>query len=430
MPQLSDLPTEILLEIAAYLDDSTRNRCLRALALTASVFRPIAQEMLLCAPSFHITYIHDYMWQLGHYPGFERKIKKLEILSSSEGRGVKDSRGIPAFAYPATQCGDFMHGVFFCCLVLSYAPADTSSPPVVFENGRRKFKQKCQEVARYFAGNQLDMLRWWGALDDDIVAALVGVLLVSLPSLEELYLGASWLMDFPFFSGTLNPMITYRWMPWGWRHNWLTAALLPNLCPRLKVLEFPSDLDNFCFYRLQRVRAIFDFRSFVCLTRLTVSMKALHWDNLRPAPADPTTVLPSTIKLLRISECSELTANFTNQLCLSKKKGQFPQLELVELFYTHSLEKVKYRALDGGHPDPVKDVKKMFMDAELQLYLYFPVSRLRVTTPDTRTPWNARDEGRLGQLDAIVSPRAAHLFRPFEMDLDRDGDVKMGGSKY
>ena len=83
-----------------------------------------------------------------------------------------------------------------------------------------------------------------------------------------------------------------------------------------------------------------------------------------------------------------------------------------------------------NYPDPVITIREMFVDAILELYLYFPMVMLK-TSQVGASLWSVRDEGRLQEVDTM-----AHCLldgtsnRPFEMWLDDDGDVEMGGSKY
>jgi hypothetical protein len=288
-------------------------------------------------------------------------------------------------------------------------------------------KEKCEEIINFFASNAVHRLVWTQALSTDIVSALIGILILGLPNLRELYLGPSWLMDYPFFSQIPSQEIRNIYPSW-WEHLYLTPVL-KQLQSRLTVLEFPANFKGFYFTGMPR--AIFDFRGFQHLTELNISMKALFWTSLAPwrSPADPSTILPRSLEVLRVSECNETTANFANQLCLLIKQGQFPALRRVELYFEHWRQKIEMDAEEFRCMHPVKDTRKIFLDVGLELYLYFP--GVEWNTPKFgSTPWSCRAEGLLQEAESIALNLQGVSFNTFEVKVDREGDVEMGGSKY
>ena len=207
------------------------------------------------------------------------------------------------------------------------------------------------------------------------------------------------------------------------------APVLKQLQHRLTILEFPANFEGFYFIGMPR--AIFDFRGFQNLTELNISMKALFWTSFAPwrSPADPSTILPRALKVLRVSECTATTANFANQLCLLIKRGQFPALRRVELYFKHWRQKIEMDAEEFRCMHPVKDTRQIFSDAGLELYLYFPSVEWN-TREFESTPWSCKVEGLLKETEIIALNLHGSPFNTFEIEADREGDVEMGGSKY
>ncbi|KAF2184165.1 hypothetical protein K469DRAFT_751193 [Zopfia rhizophila CBS 207.26] len=79
----------------------------------------------------------------------------------------------------------------------------------------------------------------------DVIQAVLGILLVILPNLKELYLAENWLMYFPIFEDALSEDIYYM-SPSRWDHPFL-VDILHRLYPKLEVLEFPTDLAGLRF---------------------------------------------------------------------------------------------------------------------------------------------------------------------------------------
>jgi hypothetical protein len=412
MISLLDLPNELLSEIADGLQGKYRNDHLRSLSLVCSRFRDIAQEKLLCEPKFKLGHIHGYLWGLGRHPTLQHKVRRLEIFSSGEGRVVdpfteyRNSFLIGTGAYNSVKC-----------------------PPELSQD--KFFLRKCSEVINYVYGTKQPSSQphlakhveaWNYALHSDVVAALLGILLAILPNLKELYLGATWLMDFPIFRGILHSEAP-SYHPRNWKHSWLNNVF-DQLKPRLEILEFPTDFGSFTFGRLTRTP--FDFRSFPSLKSLSVPMCSLHWcESFHTPPADPKYIFPPTLELLRISECDEDTTNFMNEVCLAKKKGHLPNLTSVELYFICDLDDIKIGCQNSRCPDPVHEVPKMFRDANMGLYLWFP--GIFWYTPEVGgTPWSWAEEGQLNETEVkrYGEPDWTWI-GPMEWRWDAQGDVEM-----
>ncbi|CAO2654019.1 Nn.00g107520.m01.CDS01 [Neocucurbitaria sp. VM-36] len=408
---VSDLPDELLLHIGAQFTHLDRNADLTNLALVSRRWRPIAQEWLLKCPRFNLTYIDQYMWEIGHRPRLLAQVRSLEIWSTSEARVRRDERGMS---------------------VKEYKPVKAPFGLLM----RREMMEKCAVIITHFAHKKKEKDEWLDALRNDVVPALFGVLLCILPNLKDLKLGNAWLMDFPFFSTMLASYPGMQFMmPAAWEHSFLAGALTP-LLSRLDCLEVPADMVS--MYVHSRTTRIFDFRRFVRLKELGVTMRVLSGFGMgRYTPPNPSSIFPASLEVLRISEASELTAGFLDNVCRAKKAGNFLGLRRIEVYHAEGIEWTKTSAELNMTPDPVEDVRVMFKDAGLELYLYFPSWRLR-TWKVGGTPWRLNMErGRLrcaemvrcresmifGAVDAFFS--TVGLEQVFEAEWDRDGDAVM-----
>jgi hypothetical protein len=228
---IDDLPDELLLNIGDQFTGFSRNRDLANLALVSRKWQAIAQEWLLKKPSFNITYIDQYIWELSHRSELLGQVKGLEIWSTSEGRIQLDEEGKPKRLYtkiPAPDGWDL------------------------------DFRKRCKKVIKKFAPGTFEQYMWKGALRKDVVPALFGVLICMLPNLKELNLGNGWLMDFPIFSTMLSQVVGVIHSPLGWQHEFLACAL-GHITPRLEVLEVSADMSSLYLYR---AATVFDFRTF------------------------------------------------------------------------------------------------------------------------------------------------------------------------
>ncbi|KAF1848730.1 uncharacterized protein K460DRAFT_275792 [Cucurbitaria berberidis CBS 394.84] len=403
---IESLPDELLLNICAQFTDLNRNRDLASLALISQRWRPIAQEWLLKEPQFNLTYIDQYIWGLGHHPHLQGQVRSLEIWSKSEDRIQRDEYGRSIKVYKAIK-----------------APKRLRR--------REGLMERCAAVVAHFAQGKEQEDQWLDALRDDVVPALFGVLLCILPNLEELKLGSAWLMDFPLFSIIRSREAIARFtLPIDWKHDFLTGALTAVL-PRLRYLEVPTDMTS--IYFPSRITSLFDFRAFTGLKELGITMKALSGFGIAMrAPPDPKDIFPATLEVLRISEASDATANVLNELCLAKKASHFPSLRRVEVYHLDSTKWTKTTARLNHSPHPIEDVRVMFKDAGLELYLYFPPWGLR-TWESGGTPWRLKKE-----LDALRRAESwCYLkgmgafgvvevqFPYFEAEWDSDGDAVM-----
>ncbi|KAF1943841.1 hypothetical protein EJ02DRAFT_442990 [Clathrospora elynae] len=372
---INDLPDELLLHIGAQFTNLNRKLDLANLAL----------EWLLKEPRFNLTYIDRYMWQLGHRAELLEHVKSLEICSTSDGRIQSDERGIAQKHHePIAASGTMLD--------------------------RDGLKQSCASIVSHFADSKKYEEIWLAALDRDVVPALFGVLLCTLPNLRKLKLGDAWLLDFPLFANMFSQDAKEGLvLPHSWRHHFLVGALTAIL-PRLKVLEPPTDMKSL-FMGIE-ITALFDMRCFAKLREVGITMRELQqqcypWH--RFAPPDAREIFPKTLQVLRISEATHWTADFLNQLCLAKKVGYFPNLGRVE------------------------GVRVMSKDAEIALYVYFPPWIMRTWESGGGTPWRLRaEEGWLRQgevmcwrKDMVYFRVVKPMFTMREAEWDADGDAVM-----
>jgi hypothetical protein len=378
-------------------------------------------------PSLQLRHIDRYLWELGHHANLIPKIRKLEIFSSSEGRVKKrevrpESRPSIQILWDLTVPAGGRHTPRFYVLKTRVGvyglPCEDAEYPAVsalqIQNSasfsRDSLFEKCLEVIDEFytldPSRELSCAQWKAALKSDTVQGLLAMLLFILPNLKELYIGAAWLMDFPMFSELTPEDLLYS--PGEWRHDWM-GEILTTLKEKLEVLEFPAGSEGMRFQR--RSSAIFDFRSFKMLRYISVPMHALQWC-WRGTTPDPADVFPPTLELLRISECASRTANFMNELCLSKKKGFFPNLRCVELYFLLDKDIVAKLCESARRPDITQDVRNMCISADLELYIFFPARGYQLTTEGWgSTPWTLLEDVWYG--------------RPYAQRWDADGDVVM-----
>ncbi|KAJ4374882.1 hypothetical protein N0V83_001960 [Neocucurbitaria cava] len=404
---IASLPTELLFNVAAHLTHLDRNQDLSNLARVSRQWRPIAQEQLLKHPRFSLTHIAEYMWELGLRPHLAPHIESLEIWSKSEGRVRRDARGTSIKEYVPT-------------------PA-----PLRMTLRQSEMMDKCAAFIKHFARTRRES-RWWrDALLEDVVPALFGVLLCILPNLRALRLGKAWLKDFPIFSYLLaRDSSTVQFVvPSAWKGDCFAGALT-HLLPRLEVLDVPADMVAMYFH--SRTTAIFDFRDFGNLKELGITFKALSGFGItRHVSLNPRNMFPKSLEVLKISEASENSTLFLGNLCQVKKEGHFPALRRVEVYHAYGIAWTRNAAQAITYPDPVDDVRLLFRDAKLELYLYFPPCILR-TWEVGGTPWMLKTESKaLKRAERVCFKHVTnfydveHRFPRLEAEWDVDGDAVM-----
>jgi hypothetical protein len=425
MPGLSilDLPTEVLLEIGNHFHGLDQNSNLKSLSLVNQRFRSVAQEKLLCNPSFHLTHIYNYMFELGQNTRLLGKVQKLEIFNSREGQSkhrvsygnyptwsqylarytIYDSYPQAPSPLYMTECTDIMDA---------------------FKNVIGHFTREGHNIQT--RDDRIAQLEWLNALEDDDVHGLLGILLVALPNLKELCIGATWLMDFPIFSHILTNTTTCL-APLEWSRRW-TKVPLATLFDKLEVLELPADITGLLFSRPGR--DLLNLHPFHKLKHLGLSMDMINAVSIRSrAPPNPTHFLPPSLELLRISECTELTTNFINELCLARKKGHFPKLQQVDLYFWKSFHTTEY-LINKFHCIHPIDMRQICSDASLALYMYMPFFRQR-TEELAATPWSLDEagvlEGREWKRWGHLIDDCMYAMGSFSVAWDADGDTIMSG---
>jgi hypothetical protein len=402
---IHDLPDELLFHIGAQFTQFKRNSDLARLSLVSKKWRVVAQEWLLKEPQFNLTYIGQYLWELGHHEHLRTQIHSLEIWSNSEDRLPRDNYGYPTREYKPLQAR--------------------------FLN--REFIEKCRNVISYWAtGNECEA-QWLSALYSNCLPALFGVLICILPNLRELKLGNCWLMDFPIFSHMLSPGAKASPMqPLAWKQNFTNCGM-SLLLTRLELFDVPADMSRMFF---RSATTVFDFRGFRNLKEIGMSMKPLWWFPGRRGSTslDPRELFPASLELLKISEATWATSVFLQHLCLAKIGGHFSVLRRVEVYYIESLSSVveEYEASTTLNTHPVDQVQRMCRSAEVELYMYFPPWSLK-TWEIQGTPWRLHDERdvfasalqRGYRKDMGFFGVAEDVFEAFEAEWDKDGDAVM-----
>lgn len=399
---LHDLPDELLFHIGAHFTNRTRNTDLSALALVSRKWRTIAQEWLLKAPRFNLTYIDVYLWELGHHSHLIPQIRALEIWSTSVSRVSRDEAGLS---------------------VKKYTPIP--APPLLLQ--RQALFEKCAEIIEHYGDTGRHKHEWRDALQDDVVPALFGVLLCILPNLASLKLGNAWLMDFPIFRQILSADVRAEYYsPPGWRHGYMAGAIAA-VADKLEILDIPADMT--AMYFCARAATVFDYRRFTNLKELGVSMKALGGYTPLPWPSPkPKEILPKGLEVLRISEATQYTTTIINQLCHSKNSGHFDSLKRVEIYHQLQHDLTDKLATVLMCLSPVEDVHRVCAHAGVALYIYFPGYCMH-TWELGDTPWSLREEGkgvlRNAERGIHKLPMADVAFPALELEWDGDGDAVM-----
>ncbi|CAN9431347.1 unnamed protein product [Alternaria alternata] len=135
----------------------------------------------------------------------------------------------------------------------------------------------------------------------------------------------------------------------------------------------------------------------------------------------------------RSSEATHITANFLNDLCLAKKASCFPNLKRVEAYHIEYLENTRARADLARCLDPIDDVRAMFRDAEVAVYLYFPPWTMKTWESESGTPWRMKTEPdrlRRGEYTCYrkaMGPFGIHQepMDRIEIEWDAEGDAVM-----
>jgi hypothetical protein len=359
-----------------------------------------------------LSHVHHYLWEIAHHPHYIPRIFRLELWSSNNGRLQPDqwhthTSNLPlsevAKTYPAIPFPQHLHP-------------------------QTEFFTQCFNIFNHYARPD-EGSEWAREVQKDVVPTMLGVLLLALTSLKELKCAASWLMDFPFFSNCRTGQVTMTF-PEGWRHAYL-GCVLKVLEKKLEVLEFPTNLGHMAF--TPRPKALFDFRHFAHLRELSVPMSAIgYYQRAFRQAANPVNIFPRTLELLRISEATEFAANFLNNLCLALKRGKFPCLRRIEIYYKSPREVITGLADVSHCPDPASDVQKMCTDAGLAVLLYFPGTIMQGSLTQ-RSLWSLKEEGRLRFVELASWKARMGFFGTPEvmlegetMETDPEGDVIMG----
>lgn len=421
---LPDLPTELLLHICDFIQGPNRNTNLASLALVSRRLRPVAQEQLLCRPSFKLTHIHTFLRELGHHHTLIPKIKRLEIFSSTTGR-------IQELPPPPEDDSDEAQDAYFESLPDFEYPALPCPREVFMEPG---FRARCTDVINYFLNDEQEDIKkdWLAALNSDIVPALLGVLLVLLPNLKELHIATSWLMDWPIFS-SLRASELRDWEPWGWEHTWMDP-IMEHVQGRLEVLEFPADLTELRFP--WDTKSMFDLRIFNNLRRLSLTMPMLLLNPTTRVPdlLGPADILPASLELLQVGECNCFAGNMLNDICLAKKRHELPRLARVEFYHEKTWLVTSAFAKYSRALNLYQDVVRICSEAEIEIYQWFPQIGFQISKIGA-TPWKLREEGarsimraefeynkRLGWEEELLR---GFPFTASEMHADASGDLVM-----
>ncbi|KAH7378231.1 hypothetical protein BKA66DRAFT_610374 [Pyrenochaeta sp. MPI-SDFR-AT-0127] len=211
------LPDEVLLQIALNLSGTTKNadpeRNLLSLATTCKRLAPIAREALCHAPIVRSSKVHVLLETLFKYPSLQNKAKSLTI----ETKETRCEQVLPT-PIPRLSVGLLRN----CVQALRALPIS-------------------EETYHWWVADlQVTIFKFHGPL--------ICLLITMFPKLEELYLGGSVLFNLPLFRGLLSSIdheTEYGPYALAQTPNWNMpnlSCIMSILGPRLKILEFPSDL--------------------------------------------------------------------------------------------------------------------------------------------------------------------------------------------
>ncbi|ORY17339.1 hypothetical protein BCR34DRAFT_597125 [Clohesyomyces aquaticus] len=300
------LLNELLLEIALKFEGRNKNQDLKSLSLVSKRLCIAGQEALTTAPSFLLEMIHHYMYHLCHNSHLPHKAKKLEITSNTQAR-METARG-------------------------RYAKIPF---PRELTRVRADFLTVCRDVilANTSPGSA-ERLDWCHALSYDIVPALFAVLITVLPNLKEFLVGANWLMDFPIFRYKISPFLLTN----------------DRIKLRLKTLEFPLESRRVSFGNNNLGPFTFvDFHSF---RRLSLSAQTFFPS--RNPPTCPSTILPASLELFRLTDMIRDYGSHIRTMIRAKTAGQhLLNFSRLELFYANALAISGIRIVPGLGPHPI-----------------------------------------------------------------------------
>ncbi|KAF9701331.1 hypothetical protein EKO04_000994 [Ascochyta lentis] len=397
---IHELPTEILHLIASHITSLSRAKDLANLSLVSQRWRSIAQEALLTTPVFDILLIHQYTLQLLYHPEARLRVRTLEIRSKSRRQIVH------------LQGGRTMD---------QYAPI-TASDTVL---QREHFTPYYLKIIELFTESERDRKNWAVALTRDGLPALLGILICILPNLKEFKCGNGWLMDFALLTMSMHN----EQQIWPTRPSVdFLSKPLEILKTQIEVLEMPANMSGM-IYR-PRDSAIFDFRGFTRLRDLGLSFSVLcGFPVVHQTLPSPKFIFPPTLEILRISEGLYNVTDFLSLLFLDKKRGFFPELYRIEVFFEDDIEYIVSEARVNRVLDPILHLPRMAADAEVELYMYFPHYSLH-TWKIGGTPWRLKQEGL--EVLQIAEDQAYFYtlgYTPFgfatDMEWEHDGDVVM-----
>jgi hypothetical protein len=296
-PTLLSLPNELLLKVFSNTDERPRDRQkhLRNLSLVCQRFLPIAQEVLLEAPTVHYNDVPGLLRSFFLYPNLAFKTETLEIASLSFSKSAEVRT-----RYNEELAHRLPH------------------PP------EQEFQDQCLAVIAK-QGNQVQE-KWHQDLADQYLDAYLGVLLAILPNLKKLLLGANNLRYCNMLKETLKlknarPMDTWRhyarydgWMP----DSPYLEDIFGTLAPKLHTLELPG---FWCHSLSPDVSSLTSLRH-LALPGTTLDNRAIL-------------SLPESLETLVITSghSHPIAYDFWTRDIKLIRKENLPNLKLVELYF-------------------------------------------------------------------------------------------------
>lgn len=160
MPSISQLPTELLLKVAAQLDGPSRNNNLRNLALTSRQMCEVAQDVLFAAPCIDYHELNEnaalaflLARTMNEQPRLAKKVKHLDMITSY--KAFEGSYRLARSAFLTTRLAEIDN--------------------IILE-ARSRFVER----------TQVDLSEWLKALEGGTPTSFCGACLAFAPSLRSL----------------------------------------------------------------------------------------------------------------------------------------------------------------------------------------------------------------------------------------------------
>ncbi|KAF2867337.1 hypothetical protein BDV95DRAFT_581954 [Massariosphaeria phaeospora] len=355
---ITKLPDEVLVNIFTRLRGRQRynNRDLLNLALTCRPFVPAAREVLLVAPSFHLFRVAGLVRNYLQYPQLADAVRELEITALHKDQPDRElmtryGQETAPGAYPARGSTIWSANPLEHSRKPSSYPAPTLDPLKL----DARFKKACIEVIESHSLSAQKRKAWIQDLEVGCMRAFLGLLLVLLPKIKVLLLGANYLRHYPILAGLVGYSSLVGWSefshsaattPAEWENSYL-VDVFNVLAPKLKEFELPAIW--FRHFMAPWPQLLPGLSHLSALQTLTISGPILtsivqrdNYNGVEGQQAD-LVVFPASVRHLRIVDASVAVALWViehGERQQNNIKDRMPALAKITIYY--------YRALDDN----------------------------------------------------------------------------------